>query len=70
MKNLIVLLAGITLIGGIILSLISGSWAMLAAAVILMGSAFVISYLGSILALAGDESVNDEAMYQHVCINK
>ncbi|MDQ0204157.1 hypothetical protein [Pectinatus haikarae] len=72
MKNLTLLFTGITLVGGVILSLISGSWIMLAAAVILMGSSFVISYIGSMLALSGDEAADDaeSVVYRRACANK
>lgn len=72
MKKLIFSFIALTLIGGVILSLIAGSWIMLAATVLLMGSSFVISYVGSKIALADDGDAEDDTVvcYHHAYANK
>lgn len=76
MKNYALLFTGVTLIGGSIISLLAGSWMMLAAAIILMGGASVIGYLGLRLTFSGAEEIpsaaqsSDKRTYHRVCAGR
>lgn len=56
MKDLAILSLTTAFVGGIVLSLIAGTWFMLAASLIFIGFSIVISYLGGVLATTGNIS--------------
>ena len=72
MKKLLVLATMVTLAGGAILSIIAGSWFLLAAAAIFMGGSIIISYIGEIMAVSGmeDNEQRPNTVCSHICTEK